>query len=146
MAQVNDPLNIRSFTTKPSNGYSVTTEGLYYNPSSKGFSAGYCIRVARQISEVHISPAVISADDISFQAVVGHELIHAYHMYKFPNLPIGFKTNTERVAYQYSHNVYLANGQLGSAMGAVKHAIFNRVGNCWGPYPSEFNIPPFLFK
>ena len=70
---------------------------------------------------LHVSPYAANADDIVFDAIVGHEMIHIRHA----NIPgIGFnRPLSESVAYRHSYNVYMNAGRWQDAMQMRFNAI-----------------------
>ena len=131
--------NINKITTCSSSGYKITQTGEYVNLETNSLIGGYCRSFSSGYSELHISPFTTSADVITFKAVVGHELIHAYHHYIIP-YNIFNKINSERVAYRYTYNVYLSNGQFSKAIGVREMAMGL---NFWGHAPIFYNYYPF---
>lgn len=90
-----------------------------------------------------ITPFYSNADAFAFRAVAGLELIHTYHYYAIPNIS---KVYTERVAYKYTHDVYMSNGRFTSGLSTMKTAMFNSSGFFLGPYPAQYQIPsPYVF-
>lgn len=87
--------------------------------------------------EVHISPYYANASGVEFMECVGHELIHAYHLYAIPSF---YRPYSERAAYQYAFNVYTRYGYLHRALSTMTIA---RSLNYWGAYP-EINASPFF--
>ena len=90
-------------------------------------------------SFIHISPMTTYSNTVDFRAISGHELNHAYHFYRFGAL--ANKIYSERVAYEYSFNVYLKSGHLSSAYRIMNTALRN---NFWGYYPNRYKIPAYF--
>jgi len=121
----------------------MTNSGRYVNFKSGDMVGGYVKHFSAGYSDFHISPHYSNGDVIAFRAVAGHELIHAYHYYALPNVSSVY---TERVAYKYTHDVYMNNGRFTSALSTMKAAMFNSSGSFWGPYPTQYQIPlPYSF-
>ena len=103
--------NTTALTTEAHNRYALNDQGLYVDTkNNNAIVAGYTRRYQNPYarSSIHIAPGVaLSSDNIFFQAVVGHELIHAYHM----NLPNFVRSESEVVAYQFSKNIAIGNGR-----------------------------------
>jgi hypothetical protein len=68
----------------------------------------------------------------------GHELIHAYHYYMLPNTVL----YTERVAHQYTYNVYMNSSRIATAMLQLGGMLSNAYA---GSYPAQYSIP-LIFK
>ena len=135
--------NIQDITTKTGKGYGMTGKGTYVNLKNNQGVGGYCKHFSTGYSDIHISPYYSGGDLVNFQAVAGHELIHAYHYYVLPTVNT---INTERVAYKYTYKTYLDNGYLKEAMRTMQRAMFNPSGSFWGHYPIEYQIPsPYKF-
>ena len=128
--------DITKFTTYVDKKYGLTSSGIYVNLDTKGLVSGYVTTFPR---EVHISPYYVNASDVEFMECVGHELIHAYHLYAIPSY---YRPYSERVAYQYSYDVYWRNGYYSQAIGIIPHAS---IKGYWGYYPSQYIIPSPLF-
>jgi hypothetical protein len=86
---------------------------------------------------MNVSPAVVWSDDITFKAIVGHEMIHIHHFYTVPNFK---ETFTENIAYKYTHDVYMNAGYIEKAL-SIK-AIATRLGYWNVTPPIEYNILP----
>lgn len=71
--------------------------------------------------DVHIAPGVALYDNVSFKAVVGHELIHSLH-YNIFGLNFDL-AQSERVAYQYTIDVYNNAGYIQSAQQNLRFAF-----------------------
>ena len=128
--------DISNFTTYVDEGYGLTEEGIYVNLETKGLVAGYVKRFPR---EIHISYYYTNASDLEFMGCVGHELIHAYHLYTIPSY---YRPYSERVAYQYSYNVYWRNGYYAKAMRLM---YLESQKGYFGWYPFQYSIPsPFI--
>ena len=130
--------NINKITTRTSSGYKITSTGKYINSENK-VVGGYCRSSTAGYSELHISPYTTQSSIIDFKATVGHELIHAYHHYAIPS-DLFHKTYSERVAYRYSRNIYLHNGQITNAVRVMKTALSL---NYWGSVPLNYTNYPF---
>lgn len=130
--------NIQDITTKTGSGYGMTESGKYLNLKSGNLVGGYRIGTTAGYQEIHVSPYYTNADAISFRAVAGHELIHAYHYYALPNVSKAF---TERVAYKYTYDVYMNGGRFYSALSTMGTAMYR---SFWGSYPAAYRIPSVL--
>ena len=119
--------------TRPTENYGMTDDLNSYvkinNKNGNGFDIvdGF---VAKRRSgffsnnvkyDVHIAPGVASYDVTSFKAVVGHELIHSLH-YNLFGLNIDL-AQSERVAYQYTIDVYNKAGDYFRARQNLEFAI-----------------------
>lgn len=135
-------LGIEKITTKTSNGYKLTTSNRYVNPKTGSIVDGYHRHFSGGVSEIHISSHTTLGDIVDFKAVVGHELIHAYHHYYIPNCSTIF---SERVAYEYTFNTYALNGQMSKALAIPLNAAMNPSGCFWGTYPLEY-ANPYIYK
>ncbi|HBZ66317.1 MAG TPA: hypothetical protein DEO70_05715 [Bacteroidales bacterium] len=136
--------NIRDITTKTGKGYGLTNSGEYVNLESKNLVAGYARNFTSGYCDVHISPYYSNGSAIDFRAVTGHELIHAYHNYVLPNVVTEY---TERVAYKYTHDVYMSDGRISTACSVSRIAMYTPKGCFWGAYPAQYEIPsPLKFR
>ena len=102
---------IRRITTKPHSSYKLKSDNLFENISTKESVGGYVRRYTTSYHDVVISPAVSNVymnNAQMFNAVVGHELIHAYHYYTFGAGII--HDASEAVAYKYSSDKLLYGG------------------------------------
>lgn len=115
--------------------YSFATTGQYLNKDGYLVN-GFRCKYPSGGSELHISPGCLYATDMEFDATVGHELIHAFHYYKIKNPSTLY---SERVAHEYSYNVYQTNGFYTTAKNQLLNSI--KLGFGPGPYPSEYIIP-----
>ena len=131
--------NIDKITTRSSGKYRITSTGKYINPETNNVIGGYCEQTTSGYSELHISSHTTLSNDIHFKAVTGHELIHAYHHYTIPNASYN-RTYSERVAYQYTREVYLNNGCLTDALKVMYKAMSL---NYWGNAPMNYYYHPF---
>ncbi|WP_414618190.1 hypothetical protein [Dyadobacter sp. 32] len=123
---------IQEITTKTGDRYTMNSSGTYQNRKGKTVAGYY----SRQDRSLHVSPMYTNATDVLFRATAGHELIHAFHHYKFGvNMNARF---SERVAYQYSYNVYMRAGLITSALGTLSNAASY---GYWGYYPSGYKYP-----
>ena len=88
---------------------------------------------------IHVSPGVVgSGDPVYFQAVFGHEYIHAYH-YSTGNFS---QQASESVAYRYTYNTYFKAGRYEAAFSTMNTA---RSWGFWGvPVPEHYNSFPFF--
>lgn len=93
----------------------------------------------KSYSELHISPFTTNSDAITFKAVVGHELIHAYHHYSIPSINYN-KVYSERVAYRYTHDVYMHNARFSDALKVMYEASSL---DYWGTSPMNYYYHPF---
>lgn len=137
--------NIHNITTKTDMGYGMTNKGTYVNLKTNQLVGGYCRYYSTgSYSDIHISPYYAGGDLVNFQAVAGHELIHAYHHFVMPTT---FNTiNSERAAYKYTYKTYLNNGYFKEALRTMQRAMFNTSGPFWGHFPIEYQIPsPYKF-
>ena len=133
---------IKKITTKVSRGYRLASDGRYINVKEGHSVGGYTRRFSTGFSEIHISPNYATTSSIvDFKAVVGHELIHAYH-----NNTILFKNSvySERVAYKYTYDVYMNNHRYLDAAKVLSNSINNPIGCCWGSAPSYYWTHPFI--
>ncbi len=131
--------NINKITTRSSSGYKITQTGKYINPKTNSVIGGYCRSFSSGYSELHISPFTTNSDAITFKAVVGHELIHAYHHYSIPSINYN-KVYSERVAYRYTHDVYLHNAHFSDALKVMYEA---KSLDYWGYSPMNYHYHPF---
>jgi RHS repeat-associated protein len=135
--------NVSDITTRTTKGFGMTTDGNYIDIGSKSIVGGYRYSTTTGYQEIHISPYYTKSDVVNFRAVAGHEIIHAFHHYTLPSFSSVF---SERVAYKYTHDVYMNNGNFSSAFSTMKTAMFNSGGSFWGSYPAQYQIPsPFRF-
>ncbi len=140
--QINEgDFNIKTITTKTSRGIGMNTNLDYVDMRNNDLIGGYLRKSSSGDAFMHISPRFASGDIIDFKAVVGHEIIHAYHHYALPNVDKNF---TERVAYKYTYDVYMSNYRISSALSTMQAAILNKQGSFWGAYPSHYEIPKVL--
>lgn len=84
MFDVDFDWDISNFTTCVDKRYGLTENGIYVNLESKELVKGYVKRFPR---EIHISYYYTNASNLELMECVGHELIHAYHLY-FVLVPI----------------------------------------------------------
>jgi RHS repeat-associated protein len=138
-------MNLEPMTTKPGDGYGLTgSRGDFVNFKTHNIVSGYQIPTTGSKQAIHASPATLFADKIDFRAVVGHELDHAFHYYTIPNVNRSF---SERVAYKYTYDVYMKNGQFAKALSTMQnaiytsHSIFGMSRSFWGAFPSQYQIP-----
>jgi hypothetical protein len=104
---------IQSISTKAGKNYGLTENGVYVNLSKKSYALGYTKQhYMKYASDIHISPYAVRTVNFGSQAVPwkflnvsGHELIHAYHIYKLGPLYVG--RYSEIVAYQYSTSMHI---------------------------------------
>ena len=129
---------IKEITTKSGRGYGMDRYGNMYNLKTRSKVGGYA-RGTSNGSFIHISPMTTNSNTVDFRAISGHELNHAYHFYRFGAL--ANKIYSERVAYEYSFNVYLKSGNLSSAYRIMNTALRN---NFWGYYPNRYKIPAYF--
>ena len=115
--------------------YSFATTGQYLNKDGYLVNGFRCSDMSGG-SELHVSPGCLYASDMEFDATVGHELIHAYHHYKIKDVSTLY---TERVAHEYSYNVYQSNGFYTTAQNELMSSI--KLGYGPGTYPAEYVIP-----
>ncbi len=122
----------------------MDNSGIYVNLKSRNMVGGYVRNFSTGYSDVHISPFYSNGDAVAFRAIAGHELIHAYYYYALPNVKTIY---TERVAYKYTHDVYMSEGRFSAALSTMKTAMWNSSGSFWGgAYPSQYQIPsPYRF-
>jgi RHS repeat-associated protein len=127
-----------SLHTKPGDNWGLTSGGKYFHLHDKYIAGGYTKYGKWFSSNIFISPGVVKTNAIEFQAVAGHELIHAVH----GNMMVGhpFEKATESMAYQYSYNVYLSNGYFNKAMNIRSYAIRKGWWNIWKP-KYDIHIP-----
>ena len=136
MFDVDFDWGISKFTTYVDDNYGLTMDGIYVNKTG-GLVSGYTSNCLPR--EVHISPYYASASNTEFIECIGHELIHAYHLYTIPSY---YRPYSERVAYQYSYNVYWRNGYYAKATRLV---YLESLKGYWGPYPPQYQIPSPYF-
>jgi RHS repeat-associated protein len=129
---------IENITTKTGKGYGMNTRGEYVSLDTKDLVGGYVRSSSSGFSKMHISPRFANGDIVDFRAVVGHEIIHAYHRSFLPGVERIF---TERVAYKYTYDVYMNNNRISSALSTMQTAILNKSGCFWGSYPVQYQIP-----
>ncbi len=115
--------------------YSFATTGQYLKENGDLVNAFRCSDMSGG-SEIHVSPGCLYASDMEFDATVGHEWIHAYHHYKIKDVSTLY---TERVAHEYSYNVYQSNGFYTTAQKELMSSI--KLGYGPGAYPAEYVIP-----
>ena len=132
--------NIIKITTMPHKGrFSITQSGQYYDNKTGEILGGYVATDPSSIyTSVHISPHYVNGASLAdFDAIVGHELLHAYHRHNVP-AAVYSSVMSERVAYRYSYDIYMRAGMIGKAEAmkstALKHFY-------WGPAPSIYQIP-----
>ena len=118
---------------------SINEDGLFVHSDGRKV-AGFGIATDWGNQELHISPYATGADAVTFQEVVGHELIHTFHnyvgLYTFNNELNNLYS--ERYAWSYSFMVQFTNGNFEQS-GAI-FAKQMELGY-WGFYPPEFSIP-----
>ena len=115
--------------------YKLNDNGTYFDLKEKRIVGGF---YRPKNHSIHICPYSTMGEDYIFKAAAGHELIHAYHHYRFGSLFIDLYS--ESVAYEYTQNVYTAAGKARMA-----DKIFNlRLDNIWIYYPSTYAIPNYL--
>ena len=131
-------IGIERITTKAGNGLGMTSDGIYVD--NKGNTiGGITKRFSTGKTLIRISPKYAVNNMLDFQAIAGHELIHAYHYYAFGNT---FNSSfSESVAYRYSVGTYVGGRNMGAAFSMYKTAI--RL-NSWGYYPDSYTIPKSL--
>ena len=135
--------NIQDITTRTGKGYGMSTSGDYVNLKTGNVVGGYVKNYSTGYSDFHISLRYTNADALSFRAVAGHELIHIYHYYALPSVNSVY---SERVAYKYTHDVYMGGGRITSALSTMNTAMFYSGGSFWGSYPVQYQIPsPYKF-
>jgi hypothetical protein len=133
---------IKKITTMGNSEFSVNTDGLYVENSTNEIIGGYADLISNGKTSFHVSPYyTLTPDDVMFRVVSGHELVHTYHNFVLPKVD---RIMTERVAYQYSSDVLVANCRL------VDYANAMRWGSTYmqyrGSYPSQYNIPRSIFR
>ena len=132
-------MGIEKITTKTGRKYGMITDETYVNKKTGANVAGYLDRFSGGKSELHISPKFAGGNIVDFRAVVGHELIHAYHHnILMENCLSKF---TESVAYRYSAGVYFSAGRIQDAIGQVRTALKL---NFWQSYPSSYSLPKMM--
>jgi hypothetical protein len=136
--------NIQDITTRTGKGYGMDDKsGIYINLKSKNMVGGYVRNFSTGYSDIHISPFYSNGDAVSFRAIAGHELIHAYHYFALPSVNTIY---TERVAYKYTYDVYYSAGRFSSAFSTLNTAMWNSGGSFRGLYPLQYQIPsPYRF-
>jgi hypothetical protein len=143
---------LAKLTTKVPKKFGLTNGGVYMDLKTGEHVGGYTYSYSSGFSDVYIADRFAIGDIVSFKAVVGHELIHVYHNYKFLPVMTGsayhnhsYDINTERVAYQYTYRTYLMNGRISDAINTYNIA---RSLNYWGSYPAQYITPyqyPFIY-
>jgi hypothetical protein len=123
--------DLQTPTTHSGKGYGYRSDGYFQNLKTGKKVGGYYIPDTR---EMHISYGVATADKVTFRAIVGHELIHAYHYYTFGTIANGF---TEAIAYQYSYQTYANNMRWGDALSVIRNPQFS-----WTKYPFFYYFNP----
>ena len=98
---------ISEITTKPPSYYKYNTNGTYTDPNRPNLTIyGHTRNYSTGYSSVHISKFISTkyyTNQPLFDAIAGHELIHAYHHYKFG---VNFHSiSSEGVAYSFSFNI-----------------------------------------
>lgn len=126
---------IDRITTK-SGKFGMTNTGLYYNQNTGETYGGFTYSKSTGISDVHISPYAANGDAVTFEAIAGHEFIHAYHNYTLGDMGLF----SESVAYQYSANVYMRAGQYDKALPFILNRVLRSKF-----HPVQYNIP-FILK
>ena len=109
----------------------------YFNTKTKENWLGY-VNQHKFLNQrsMCISPKVINGDIVDFEAIVSHELTHAYHYYA---LGARFnKTNSEKAAYKSTYDIYWQNGKYISAIEFYNKAV--QLGY-WGAFPNEYKVP-----
>ena len=130
---------IRKITTKTSSRYGLAYENSnYVNLKSGYYVSGYAERYTSGFSKIHISPYALGQGDVIFQAVAGHELIHAYHHFTIPGMITKF---TERIAYKYTFDILSSGGYLSLARSYVQEGLMS---GYWGMSPLRYQLPPFM--
>ena len=128
---------IDDITTKASKGRHINGNGEYAKGSVR--EAGYTTIFSSGHSEIHIAPKYVNSDAITFRALAGHEVIHAYHNHLMPTSYVS--AYSERVAYKYSYDTYMNAGRTNDALLTMKTAAAN--GYWLGNSPSTYRIPIF---
>lgn len=132
---------INKITTKTSTGYIITSDGRYINVE-KGYEVGgYTRSFSKGISEVHISPKTTTSSMVDFRAVAGHELIHAYHNNTILSVNSIY---SERVAYKFTHDVYVKNHQYLNAIKVLENPYYSSTLIYWGEVPPYYLSHPFI--
>jgi hypothetical protein len=102
-------LGFHSSTNVPE-GWGLHFEGKYIDPKggiALGVIRGYLDKPWTY--SMHISPYVVGSDDVFFRAIVGHELIHAYHYSIFGTDYVSLYS--EASAYRYSYETFSNAGR-----------------------------------
>lgn len=133
---------IEKITTMGNDRFSVNTDGLFVKNSTNEIAGGFADLVSNGKTKFHVSAYyTLTPDDVMFRVVAGHELVHAYHNFVLPKVD---GIMTERVAYQYSSDVWVANGRL------IDYGNAMRWGSTYmqyrGSYPPQYNIPRSIFR
>ena len=129
---------INTITTRAQK-YGMTVDGDYVNLRTSNIVKGYW---DPKNGALHVSANYSAAKNLtSFRDVAGHEYIHSYHSFYNHNN----KTQSERVAYKYSYDVYNKAGMTNIAT-AIKNMAITK--GFWGA--SDYHLPPsfnsFTFK
>jgi RHS repeat-associated protein len=136
--------NIQSITTRTGKGFDMTDRGLYIKKTGNKTGelvGGYVRSYSTGFTDLHVSPFyATTADIVSFRAVAGHELIHAYHFNVLGQGNVD-PIFTERVAYKYTHDIFANNGRYLESYRFLNSALFNKSGSFFGSFPSQYAIP-----
>jgi len=92
---------VSKITTR-TNSYGIDSYGRYINRKGE-IIGGYFYHPLIGFKSLHISLNTLNADNVTFRAIAGHEIIHAVHYYSIKNYN---KNYSERVAYEYTAQVY----------------------------------------
>lgn len=131
-------MGIDRITTKAGDGLGMSSDGVYIN--NKGDQIAGLTRYYRSgNTTIRISPKYAVNNILDFEAIAGHELIHAYHYNVFGT---AFNNSySESVAYRYSVDTYMRGNDMRSAFSMYKTAI--KLNN-WIDYPRSYSIPKIL--
>ena len=122
-------------TTETPNKVGLMSNGKYLTSDYRvllGKCSGIIDRPETYV--MHISPFAVLGDDVTFRAIAGHEIIHAYHINVFGNS--FYNPYSEGVAYRYSFNTYINAGRFNDAL-----KVLTNISNNGFYYPSSYRIP-----
>ena len=101
---------IRTLTSQAPKDFQVAPNGAFVSTKDPSYLiSGRTVMSSAGISDIHIAPEVIQRGDIViFRATVGHEIIHARHMFVHRG---NYNSDySEAAAYKYSAKIYEAPG------------------------------------
>jgi len=127
----NGMFGVENPTSHSGKHYGYLSDGYYQKIKDGARVAGY---YDPDGAKMHISKGVAIGDLTTFRATVRHELIHAYHYYKFGPAAANF---TEALAYQDTYYTYLQAGYYGDAFKVTLNPNFS-----WKKYPFMYYFNP----